>query len=97
MKRRSRLCVPGEWREQRVVDDYVGYKKTLSLDGVTEIGCMAHAPRKFFDLHGASQSALAAQALDYIGELYAIEREGKLLHTKQTRSEPLQPTDTGYG
>lgn len=84
----------GDWRGKLVVDDYVGYKKTLGLDGVTEIGCMAHARRKFFDLHTANQSQLAAQALDYIGELYAIEREAKLLHTRERwrlRQEKAKP------
>jgi len=84
----------GDWRGKLVVDDYVGYKKTLKLDGVAEIGCVAHARRKFFDLHAANQSALAAQALDYIGGLYAIEREAKLLHTSERwrlRQEKAKP------
>jgi transposase len=32
----------------------------------TEIGCMAHARRKFFELHAANESQLAEQALRYI-------------------------------
>lgn len=36
---------------------------------------MAHALRKFFDLGAASQNPVAAQTLEYIGGLYAIERE----------------------
>jgi transposase len=67
----------GDWRGSLVTDDYSGYKKTFSQDGVTEMGCMAHARRKFFDLHAANQSQLAQQALNYIGELYEIEREAK--------------------
>ena len=38
---------------------------------------MAHARRKFYDLHEANQSTLAAQALEYIGQLHMIEREIK--------------------
>src|SRR5690625_362024 len=85
----------GDWRSELVVDDYGGYKKTVSQDGVTEIGCMAHARRKFFELHDAHQSQLAAQALDYIGELYAIEREAKALDAterwrlRQERAKPI--------
>ncbi|MBB5215700.1 IS66 family transposase [Parapusillimonas granuli] len=85
----------GDWRGKLVVDDYGGYKKTVSQDGVTEIGCMAHARRKFFELHDAHQSQLAAQALDYIGELYAIEREAKALDAterwrlRQERAKPI--------
>ncbi|AEC20995.1 transposase [Pusillimonas sp. T7-7] len=84
----------GDWRGKLVVDDYGGYKKGFA-QGITEIGCMAHARRKFFDLHAASQSQLAAQALDYIGELYAIESEGKTLDAterwrlRQKRAKPI--------
>jgi hypothetical protein len=59
-----------------VCDDYAGYKACF-IAGITEVGCMAHARRKFFDLHAASQSPVAAQALEYIGGLYAIEREAR--------------------
>ena len=39
-----------------MVDDFGGYK-ALFADGVTELGCLAHARRKFFDLNrGAAQS-----------------------------------------
>lgn len=34
--------------------------------GVTEIGCMAHARRKFFELHATNKGTLAEQALGYI-------------------------------
>src|SRR5476651_2558646 len=43
--------------------------------GVTEIGCMAHARRKFFELHATNKSMLAEQALHYIQLLYEIESE----------------------
>jgi len=43
--------------------------------GVTEIGCMAHARRKFFDLHATNKSQLAEQALRYIQVLYEIEQQ----------------------
>jgi len=66
----------GDWRGKLVCDDYAGYKAGFG-QGVTEIGCMAHARRKFFDLHAANKSPLAAQALDFIGQLYDIERKSK--------------------
>lgn len=55
-------------------DDFGGYKASFAL-GVTEIGCMAHARRKFFDLHATNKSTLAEQALRYIQLLYEIEIE----------------------
>lgn len=85
----------GDWRGSLVTDDYAGYKKTFNQDGVTEIGCMAHARRKFFDLHVANQSQIARQALDYIGEIYDIERDAKALdpddrwRLRQQRAKPI--------
>lgn len=35
------------WKGKLVCDDFGGYKASFEL-GVTEIGCMAHARRKFF-------------------------------------------------
>ena len=52
----------GNWRGKLVVDDYSGYKAGFKL-GITEIGCMAHARRKFFDLHASKKSQIAEQAL----------------------------------
>lgn len=57
-----------------VCDDFGGYKASFEF-GVTEIGCMAHARRKFFELHATNKSTLAEQALRYIQLLYEIERE----------------------
>lgn len=47
------------------------------VQGITEIGCMAHARRKFFDLHAANKSQLAEQALHAMGGLYEIERQAR--------------------
>ncbi|MBV2180601.1 MAG: IS66 family transposase [Castellaniella sp.] len=72
----------GDWTGSLVCDDYVGYKACFT-QGIIEVGCMAHARRKFFDLHAASQSPVAAQALESIGGLYAIERELKDLSLEE--------------
>lgn len=64
------------WQGKLVCDDFAGYKASFS-QGITEIGCMAHARRKFYDLHTANQSQIATNALAYIGQLYDIERQGK--------------------
>jgi transposase len=60
------------WRGHLMVDDYGGYKE-LFRQGVTELGCLAHARRKFFDLYIDHQHPVAGEALRRIGELYAIE------------------------
>jgi len=84
----------GQWKGSLVCDDYAGYKAGF-LSGITEAGCMAHARRKFFDLHVAAKSQIAQQACTYISQLYDIEREIKTLtpderlKIRQARSKPL--------
>ena len=63
-----------DWRGKLVTDDYSGYKAGFA-SGITELGCMAHARRKFHELHVNHQSQIAAQALELFGALYGIERE----------------------
>ena len=52
---------------------------------MTEIGCMAHARRKFFDLHAANKSQLAEQALHSIGGLYEVERQAREMSDEDRR------------
>jgi len=47
------------------------------------VGCLAHARRKFFDLHVANKSQIAAFALQQFARLYEIEREVKELSADQ--------------
>jgi len=68
----------GDWKGALVCDDYGGYD-ALFRDGVTEVGCMAHARRKFHALHVNHQSEIAAEALELYGALYGVEREAKEL------------------
>lgn len=65
-----------DWRGSLMVDDYAGYK-ALFTQGITELACLAHARRKFFDLHAANAHPVAAEALTCIAALYHIEAEGK--------------------
>ena len=66
----------GTWNGKLVCDGFAGYKAGFE-GGITEIGCMAHARRKFFDLHVANKSQLAEQAQHSIGGLYEVERKAK--------------------
>ncbi len=70
------------WKGHLVVDDHIGYKALFTL-GISEVGCMAHARRKFFDLYAANQSPIAAEALSRIAELYEIETRGRALDGEQ--------------
>ena len=84
----------GEWRGSLICDDFSGYKQ-LMTQGVTEVGCLAHARRKFFDLHASSKSQIAQSALEQFGRIYDIEREIKEFtpderrRIRQERSKPL--------
>jgi transposase len=81
------------WQGHLMVDDYGGYK-ALFAAGIIELGCLAHARRKYFDLNAAQPNAIAQQALARIGELYAIEAQGRDLNIEaraQLRQEQAQP------
>ena len=84
----------GDWQGQLVCDDYSGYKASFG-NGVTEIGCMAHARRKFVELEVSGKSHIAGQAVEYIRQLYEIERESAHLShderqwIRQGRAKPI--------
>lgn len=84
----------GQWRGTLVCDDYSGYKALLA-QGLTEAGCMAHARRKFFELHRHNQSSIAGQALQWFGRLYDVEREvaelteQERLRIRQEKAKPI--------
>jgi transposase len=70
----------GRWSGALLVDDFSGYKQLMKdglRQGMTEVGCWAHARRKFFDLHAANKSQIAQQALELIGQLYEVEQQAK--------------------
>ena len=66
----------GDYRGALMVDDYGGYK-ALFANGVTELGCWAHARRKFVDLYKASGSQIAHKAIEKIAALYRIEAQAR--------------------
>ena len=56
-------------------DAYAGFEPLYADDRIVEAACWAHARRKFFDLHKAHASPIAAEALKRIAALYAIEAD----------------------
>ena len=84
------------WSGKLVCDDFSGYK-ALFEHGVVEVGCMAHARRKFYDLHENHRSQIAADALVIFGALYDTEtcaNEEKLdaigrQRLRQLRARPI--------
>lgn len=85
------------WQGSLVCDDFSGYK-ALIAQGITEVGCLAHARRKFFDLHATSKSLVAQSALQQFGKIYEVERglQGssaeERLAQRQARSRPILDT-----
>ena len=60
-------------------DGYAGFDRLFNeadaQHPIKEAACWAHARRKFYDIHQATQSPIALEALTKIGELYAIEEQ----------------------
>lgn len=83
------------------VDAYAGFEPLFvpTAPGerarVEEISCMAHARRRFFDVHTMLKSPLAAEALDSIRKLYQIEHRiygqppEDRLAARQTQAVPI--------
>jgi len=58
-------------------DDYAGYNAACGDSKITQIGCWAHARRKFIEAQKAMpkhKAGKAAMAVSLIGKLYAIEK-----------------------
>ena len=78
-----------------MVDDYVAYKALFTARDaqgpatVIELGCMAHARRKFFELHAANGSPIAFEALTRIAALYEIERRAKQCNAEDRQTRRL--------
>ncbi|MET0986930.1 MAG: IS66 family transposase [Steroidobacteraceae bacterium] len=75
-------------------DAYAGFGH-LYGERIREAACWAHARRAFYELHQATNSPIAAEALERIGALYAIEAEirgrppAERTAIRQARAGPL--------
>ena len=77
-------------------DAYQGYDKLFAKGKCTEVGCWAHARRKFFDAKD-SDPGRAYQMLGLIRELYDVEHRAKeqeldspgIVRLRQQRSKPV--------
>jgi transposase len=76
-------------------DGYAGFHHLYEGGRIVEAACWAHVRRKFYDIHVANGSAIAAEAIQRIGTLYDIEREirgkpaGLRCEVRQARARPL--------
>jgi transposase len=71
------------------------FERLTAPGDIVLAACWAHARRKFYDLHEATGSPIAAEALRRIAELYAIERSirgrsaEERRHVRNTSARPL--------
>jgi hypothetical protein len=56
-------------------DAYAGFNHLYANGRIQEAACWAHARRAFYDIHQANNSPIAAEALERIRALYAIEAD----------------------
>jgi hypothetical protein len=56
------------------VDGYAGFEALTAKGDIRLAACWAHTRRKFYEVHQATGSPIAAEALGRIAELYAVER-----------------------
>src|SRR4051812_31682965 len=83
------------------VDGYGGFKSLLEnrpAGAIRLAFCWAHCRRRFYDIHQATGSPLAEEALRRIGELYTVEAEvrGRPAEERRTaRQEGRQPPGGG--
>ena len=74
---------------------YEANAQTGASAPLTEVACWAHARRKIYDVHVETKSPAAAQALEMIARLFAIEAEVKgkppaeRIATRRARSTPI--------
>jgi transposase len=67
-----------DWRGYLQVDAYSAYDRLFADGKIIEVGCMAHARRRYFEIAKAAKTpGFAHEIVERIGALYAIEREAK--------------------
>lgn len=74
-------------------DAFAGFDALYAKGDILEAACWAHARRKFFEIHQAQGSPIAAEALKRIAALYAIEGKvrGQPSDVRRKGREPAKP------
>jgi transposase len=77
------------------VDGYAGYRALARKNSVQLAFCWSHVRRRFYDLAAAGPAPIAAEALERIGALYAVEKDIRRRNpderraTRQEESRPI--------
>lgn len=67
-----------EFRGYLQADAYSGYDILYRTNAIIEVGCLAHARRKFFEVSVSTKADnVADEALSLIGKIYTIEKQIK--------------------
>jgi transposase len=92
----------GQYSGYLQADAYAGFNALYEGGRIIEVGCWAHARRKFFEIAEAAPKdtrTTAHEALDWIGRLYGIEseiREEPPDKKRQIREEKALPVLTDF-
>lgn len=83
------------WRGYLVADAYTGYDRLFANPDLKEVGCWAHARRKFFEVAKTQKTpGLAHEAVARIGRLYHLDNAWKELpadERRRRRQEEIAP------
>jgi len=83
-----------DYTEVLLADAYGGYNGVVAGNAITRAGCWSHARRKFVEAEKAAPE-IAREAVDLIGQLFAVEKQAKdvsvaeRLALRQTQSVPV--------
>jgi hypothetical protein len=64
------------YTEVLVADAYGGYNGVVAGNAIMRAGCWAHARRKFVEAEKTAPE-IAREAVDLIGQLFAVEKQAK--------------------
>lgn len=83
------------WQGYLVADAYTGYDRLFANPALKEVGCWAHARRKFFEVVKSQKvPGLAHEAVARIGQFYHLDNAWKELDPdarRRRRQEEIGP------
>jgi len=89
----------GDYQGYVQSDAFSGYDRLSEKEGITHVGCWAHARRNFVHVINAKKKnrsqriqpkILADEALEFIGRLYQIEKQAKIKKLEPTQIYQLR-------
>ncbi|MCZ2128621.1 MAG: IS66 family transposase [Anaerolineales bacterium] len=79
------------WEGYLIADAYTGYDRLFANPHLKEVGCWAHARRKFFEVAKTQKApGLAHEAVARIGQFYHLDNAWKVLPPDERRRRRLE-------